>query len=68
MPNIPDPGQGGRPGRRYSDGLLKFEPKDVMELQVPTPAFRSDPEAEQVYRLVIDELLTAAQIAQPLLP
>jgi hypothetical protein len=43
-------------GRRYSDGLLKFEPKDVMALAIPTP-ISSTPEAERVYRFAIDELV-----------
>lgn len=43
-------------GRRYSDGLLKIEPKDVMALSVPTPAC-TGPEAVPVYRSVIDELV-----------
>jgi hypothetical protein len=43
-------------GRRYSDGLFKFEPKDVMSLQVPTPT-NTGSEAVSVYRSVIDELV-----------
>lgn len=43
-------------GRRYSDGLLKFEPKDIMALSIPTPAY-TGLEAVPVYRLVIDQLV-----------
>jgi hypothetical protein len=42
-------------GRRYSDGLLKFEPKDVMALMVPRPA-NTGADAVRVYDAVIDEL------------
>jgi hypothetical protein len=43
-------------GRRYSDGLLKFEPRDVMSLKIPRPV-NTGPEALQVYQLVVAELL-----------
>ncbi len=42
-------------GRRYSDGLLKFEPKDVMNLFVPVPKSFS-PRAPLVYESVITAL------------
>lgn len=42
-------------GRRYSDGLLKFEPKDVMNLFVPIPRSFS-PRALFVYESVITAL------------
>jgi adenine-specific DNA-methyltransferase len=43
-------------GRRYSDGLLKFEPKDVMSLMIPTPV-NTGVDAIAVYQSVIDKLL-----------
>lgn len=43
-------------GRRYSKGLLKFEPQDVMDLCVPTPVDMSD-NAIGVYRAVVAQLL-----------
>ena len=42
-------------GRRYSDGLLKFEPADVMNLFVPVPKAFS-PRALLVYKRVITAL------------
>lgn len=43
-------------GRRYSDGLLKFEPKDVMSLMVPTPVDKG-PAAMRVYQNVVDKMI-----------
>jgi hypothetical protein len=43
-------------GRRYSDGLLKFEPKDVMALNIPTPVTWGS-ESLSVYRFVVNELI-----------
>ncbi len=46
-------------GRRYSDGLLKFEPRDVMNLIVPVPPARPA-EATRVYREAVRALLAGA--------
>lgn len=43
-------------GRCYSKGLLKFEPRDVMSLMLPTPTDMSDI-AIEVYLAVIEDLL-----------
>jgi hypothetical protein len=43
-------------GRRYSDGLLKFEPKDVMALNIPTPVTWGT-ESLSVYQFVANELI-----------
>ncbi len=43
-------------GRRYSDGLLKFEPRDVMNLVVPVPPASSEG-AEIAYQKAVRALL-----------
>ena len=43
-------------GRRYSKGLLKFEPHDVMDLMLPTPV-DSTKRAIEVYQQVVAALL-----------
>jgi hypothetical protein len=48
--------QHARLGRRYSDGLLKFEPRDVMALVVPTPR-RVTADVFVVYRKAVQLLL-----------
>jgi adenine-specific DNA-methyltransferase len=49
-------GQHAALGRRYSDGLLKFEPRDVMNLSVPIPS-RPTADAEVAYRKAVQALL-----------
>ena len=43
-------------GRNYSKGLLKFEPRDVMALLVPSPVDVTA-RAVEVYHRVVDDLL-----------
>jgi adenine-specific DNA-methyltransferase len=44
-------------GRRYSDGLLKFEPRDVMDLLVPKPA-AFYPGALSIYERILNAIRT----------
>jgi adenine-specific DNA-methyltransferase len=43
-------------GRRYSDGLLKFEPQDVMNLVVPVPSMTTS-NAPLIYQKAVASLL-----------